>query len=161
MIRNIKNWLGIEGVKIKVEMPPEINLGQSQLKGVLVLSSLSDQKIKSTKVQVIERFQRGTGQRKRTTDFSLAQLTNSHTIELSAEGLYYRPFCLDLNWPESEVDQWQKQNKVNNYLGVLAKRWQGVESRYFLEVNLEVSKTKLQPYLITELPVNRMPHSSS
>ena len=161
MTRNIKNWLGIEGVKIGVELPSEIDFGQNSLKGVLVLSSLSHQKILSTKIQVKESYTRGSGGRRRTTDYFLGSWSNSQSVKLSPDDSYYRPFSLDLSWPESQVDNWQKQNRLNNYLGKLAKRWQGVESRFLLEVNLEVSKTKLQPYLVTELQVNLNPLSYS
>ncbi len=153
MIRKVKNWLGIEGVKIKLEVPTNLREGQPEIKFVLCLSTLTEQKIKGVHLTLKEVYRRGRGEHNRITEFILAEWKQEKKVEMGKNDSHFIPITLKPNWQSSAVDQWQKKGGFQKILGAWAKKWQGVKSEYIVEVNIDVAKTKLNPFQITRLEI--------
>jgi len=151
VIRKVKNWLGIEGVKIQLEVPANLKVGQKELRLVLSLSALSDQKIKNIHLSLKEIYSRGNGKNRRISEFILAEWEQEKSIKIGKQAPCFLPILLQPNWQYSAFDKWQKEGALQNYMGLWAKKLNSVKSEYLIEVNIDVAKTKLNPYHVTRL----------
>lgn len=154
MIRKVKNWLGIEGVKIKLELPSDLREGQSKIKFVLSLSSLTDQKIKQIHLTLKEVYKRGRGDHHRITEYILAEWTQDQKVEIRKNDPLFIPIVLHPNWQLSPIDRWRKKGQIQNLLGSWARKLHRAKSEFIVEVNLDVAKTKLNPYHVTRLELS-------
>ena len=59
MIKKLKNMLGIESVKIELEIPQEIEKKDQNINGTIILTTLSDAEVKSISIKLIEKYSRG------------------------------------------------------------------------------------------------------
>ena len=59
MIGKVKKWLGIEGVKLEIQVPEEWPAEETTLTGKLLLSSKNAQTVKFVKIVLIEKYMRG------------------------------------------------------------------------------------------------------
>ena len=153
MIRRVKDWLGIESVKVEMDLPETLEFGRDKLKGNLILHSLSDQKVEFIEVNFIEKYERGRKDDKRINDYLIGQWTYDEPIHLSAGEKKTIPFKLELEWLESDMDKWQKKNALTKRLVRLAKWSRRVRSNYRLEVELKVKGAKLHPFYKAEIDV--------
>ncbi|HKK62509.1 MAG TPA: hypothetical protein VJ951_08110 [Bacteroidales bacterium] len=151
MIRKVKTWLGIEGVKINLDFPTAASKGQEEIKLVLSLTSLSKQKVKQILLTFKEVYTRGRGDHKRISEFVLADWQQDKTIEVDKNQIQFIPISIRPNWQDSEIEKWQEKGSFRKVLGQWAKKLYGVKSEYFIEVKLDVAKTKLNPYFITRV----------
>ena len=58
MLNKVKNWFGIEGVKMDILLPEEIKSTDGLFSGFLVFNSLTEQEVLSVKIKMIERYER-------------------------------------------------------------------------------------------------------
>jgi hypothetical protein len=143
--------LGIEGVKINLDFPSNASKGQDEIKMVLSLSSLSKQKIKNIHLVFKEVYKRGKGDQKRISDYVLDEWKQNKSFEIDKKEVHFIPIRLKPKWQQSAIDKWQERGLAPKVIGGLAKRFHGVSSKFYIEVNLNVSKTKLNPYYITRV----------
>ncbi|NBC25141.1 MAG: hypothetical protein GVX78_05960 [Bacteroidetes bacterium] len=146
MIRKVKNWLGIEGVKIKLEVPTNLSKGQDQIKLILQLSSLTDQKIKGIDVSMKEVYERGKGENHRISEYKLAEWKQDRVLSIQKGVTLFVPITLHPNWMYSEIDKWQHKGSIQKFIGGVLKKLNRVGTSYYIEANLNVAKTKLHPY---------------
>lgn len=151
MIRKVKTWLGIEGVKINLDFPTNASQGQDEIKMVLSLSSLSKQKIKNIHLVFKEVYERGRGDHKRISELVLDEWEQDRTLEIDDNEIHFIPIRINPNWEKSPIDKWQENGPAQKIIGGLAKRFHGVKSKFYIEVNLKVARTKLNPYYITRV----------
>ena len=153
MIRKVKNWLGIESVKIELILPPEVPYGKNILKGVMLLTSPSNQTIRGAHVRFIEKFERGKQDEKRINDFLLGEWKFERELEVPADEKVFIPFKIPLRWKYSDIDLWSQKNIFNAGIAKLAKRFHGVQSVYRIEGSIQVDGAKLQPFYKAEMDV--------
>jgi len=70
MIGKVKTWLGIEGVKIDLDLPEEFRYLDGLVTGKLYISSMSDHVVTSIHIKLIEKYSRGKKEAKLTDDTS-------------------------------------------------------------------------------------------
>lgn len=153
MIRRVKNWLGIESVKVDMELPPSVESGQQELKGILMLKSMSPQTVEYIEIKFIEKYERGKKEDKRINDYLIGRWTSEERYQITPGENVSIPFTLSLNWLESDMDQWQKKNVVTGKLIKFAKWMRKVKSTYRIEAELQVKNAKLQPFYKAEIDV--------
>lgn len=153
MIRRVKNWLGIESVKVKMDLPPSVDFGQQKLKGVIELTSMSLQEVEYIEVNFIEKYERGRKEDRRINDYLIGQWTLDDEVFLEPGKLVSLPFKMKLNWLESEMDAWQNKNAIAKRLVKLAKWSRRVKSSYRVEAELKVKGAKLHPFFKAEIEV--------
>lgn len=153
MIRKVKNWLGIESVKVDMVLPPDLSFGAPLYKGVLVLSSLSEQKVMEATIQVIEKYERGRKEDKLINDFLIGEWKLNRSIEIPAKEKVFIPFKMPLHWKMSKLDAWGQTNYLTGKISQLAKSLYNAHSQYRIESSVKVEGSAMSPFYKCELDV--------
>ena len=74
MIGKMKRWFGIEGVKIELIIPEEINEKLGILKGKIRFSTMEVQIVTALQVKIIETYKRGRKEDKRIDDYEIGRI---------------------------------------------------------------------------------------
>ncbi len=146
MIGNIKNWLGIEGLKIEIDMPEEWNTEDQKIGGKLFLFSKRVQHITGLKMKLIERYTRGRGKNKLVTDYVLGEQAVALDMEIQPEQIYEINFDLPFSILQSDVDRMEDWNMLTKYMVNLAKQVKNAHSTYWLEVSAQVDGAAMDPF---------------
>ena len=87
MLGKVKKWLGIEGVKLELVLPEEVEAGPREINGSIRFQSLNPQIVTSIKIMLIEKYPRGRGKEKLIDEYELGVAEIRRTIEVPAEEL--------------------------------------------------------------------------
>jgi len=145
MFGKVKKWLGIEGVKLDLMVPEEVNKKEQEVNGQLHLSALTDQTITSITVKLIEKYTRGRGESKLIDEFVIGEIVFDRTIDIGQDTPMEIDFVLPFEFVKSEMDEIEEQNIFKKGLVSLAKLAEGVKSTYRIEASAEVKGVALNP----------------
>ena len=146
MLKKVKNWLGIEGVKLELALPQELNAELRELNGLVRLSSQHPQTVEYIKIVLIERYQRGRGEDQLTDEYELGTAELHQQIRVPAEGTVEIPFRLPFVRARSGLDKIAGRNVFYRGLAGVAK-WAGaVASTYRVEAEAKVVGVALNPF---------------
>lgn len=146
MIGKVKKWLGIEGVKLELNLPDTIQRDGGTLYGKIRFSSLHAQTITSFKVVMIEKYTRGRSEERLTDEYELGEITTDKIIEVPAEGTVEVPFQLPYKVVNSEMDDIENKNIFSGALVKAAKYFNRVNSEFRVEAEARVSGVALNPF---------------
>ncbi|MDP4709958.1 MAG: sporulation protein [Saprospiraceae bacterium] len=146
MLGKVKQWLGIEGVKLELIIPDEYPRGATLIKGTIRLQSMQPQTVTRIKVVLIERYTRGKGAEKRIDEYELGAYVSDQLVEVPANESVEIPFSLPFRLYLSEVDELEAQNVVFKGLAFVAKKLRSVSSVFRLEAEAKVSGVALHPF---------------
>lgn len=146
MFGKVKQWLGIEGVKLELVLPDKIEESDGMIQGKLRLFSMHPQTVKRVKIILVERYTRGRRKEKLTDEYELGHLEIDRTIEVPAEEIVEVDFVLHFEKIKSDMDELEDKNFVLGRLVKTAKWIRGVNSEYRLEAEAEVKGTALNPF---------------
>ena len=146
MLKKMKNWLGIEGVKLELALPQEIRAEVRELHGLVRLSSLHAQTVTRIRVRLVERYQRGRGEEQLTDEYTLGQIDLDRPVAVPAAGSVDVPFVLPYVRAQSGADRLADKNILFGGLAKLAKWASQVKSDYRVEAEAEVVGTALNPF---------------
>ncbi len=138
MLRRIKNFLGIEGVKLKVEVPQPQRLKDRNLEGTVYLYSKTAQVIDYIELILIEKYARGRMKSKLINEYVLGDKVMDETLFTSDDEQIEIPFTLPFSYEMSEMDELQNKNSLLKPLIRGVKAVKGVKSQYRLEVKAKV-----------------------
>ncbi len=146
MFGKVKRWLGIEGIKLELILPLEVDKSLGLVEGQIRLYSMHTQKISALKVVVKERFARGRKGDKLIDEFQLGEISLEKEIEIPAN----EPISIDFSVPfalmKSEMDELQDKNPIIGGVVQAAKWIKGVNSEYRVEAEANAIGTALNPY---------------
>jgi len=146
MFGKVKKWLGIEGVKVELIIPEEINASSGQLEGVLRFYSMNEQTVKSIKITIIERYARGRKEEKLVDEYTLGTISINKKIEVPADQAIEIPFKLPFEVNKSEMDDIGDKNIVFGGLVKMGKWLNKVNSEFRVEVEAKVAGVALHPF---------------
>jgi hypothetical protein len=146
MIGTFKQWLGIEGVKVVLEIPEETNAAGGSLEGMVHLFSKHTQVVEFIRVVLIERYSRGRGKERLIDEYELGEATIQGPVEVPGGGEVTLPFSLPFQVVRSDAEEWGRQNLVFQGLTFLASRLRNVRSEYRVEAQAKVRGTVLDPF---------------
>ena len=146
MFGKVKRWLGIEGVKLELIVPEEINRKTQMVSGKVRFSSMHAQKVTSIKVKMVERFVRGRGKDKMIDEYVLGKIELKKSFEIPTDENIEIEFDLAFDLMKSDMDKMQEKNLVVGGLIQAAKWMRGVKSDFRIEAEAEVSGTALNPF---------------
>ncbi|MBV6652786.1 MAG: sporulation protein, partial [Mameliella sp.] len=92
MIGRVKKWLGIEGVKLELLLPEELEGKSSVLEGRVRLESLNPQVVRSIRIILIERYSRGRGAEKLVDEYELGRVELPNALEVLPGEIRELPF---------------------------------------------------------------------
>lgn len=146
MIGKVKQWLGIEGVKLELIIPDGQALANESIHGSIRLQSMHPQTVTGVKIVLIERYARGKGEEQLIDEYELGRLNINETIEVSPESPSTLDFDLRFERLESDVDRWGNKNILNRQLAKAARWVRSANSQYRLEAEAKVKGVALNPF---------------
>ncbi len=152
MIDRVKNWLGIEGVKIQLDVPAVID-GKSQiLYGIVNFTTMKEQHIESISFSLIETYTRGRRKDKRIDDHLLAREVRKVDILIKENSSFAYPFELPFVRYESNVETLSRKTLLKPLTKAM-KFMHGAKSEFHISVSVVVKGNKLQPFVKQEISI--------
>jgi len=146
MLGKVKRWLGIEGIKIELEVPEYFVLTGGILDGNVKISSMTDQRLQSIQLKLIEKYKRGRKGQKLIDEYTLGEVSIPHEADIQAGEVLYLSFAMPFVPLKSEMDMLQEKNILVRGVVSAAKFLKGVDSEYRLEARAQVKGTALHPF---------------
>lgn len=146
MLGKVKKWLGIEGVKLELVLPEEVNAREQEVIGSIRFQSLNPQTVTGIKIALIEKYSRGRGKDKLIDEYELGVTEIAQTIEVPPEEVIEVPFQLPFSFVGSNIDEFGKKNFLFGGLALAAKALRGVNSEYRVEAEAQVAGVALNPF---------------
>ena len=153
MFRKVKNWLGIEGVKIELDIPEVASSRMSYLPGKIRFLSKTEQTIERVELKIIERYVRGRGEEKKIDEYQIGQMILSKPINIPGETAIEMEFKLPFVLKKSEMDEIGAKNFINKRFVSLAKWMNAVDSKFFVVAEANVSGVALDPFVKREITI--------
>ncbi|MEM9917600.1 MAG: sporulation protein [Bacteroidota bacterium] len=146
MLRKVKKWLGIEGVKLELLIPEEISRDTKVLNGKIRLYSMNAQTVSQIVIKFVERYSRGRKSEKMTDEYQLGEISLVELVEVPADEAVEIDFKLPFAIVKSEMDELQDKNLLMNGIVKAAKWMNNVESEFRVEAEADVRGTALNPF---------------
>lgn len=153
MFGKVKRWLGIEGVKVELQIPDKVRSAHGLVEGKVRFYSMHDQMVTSLRVKLIEKYKRGRRGNKLVDEYTLGEIFMERNIEVPAHQYIEVEFKLPFTPMPSEMDELEARNFVMKGLVKSAKLMKGVTSIYRVEAEADVQGTALNPFDAKELIV--------
>ena len=80
MLNKVKNWFGIEGVKMDILLPDDIRSVDGLFSGILVFNALTTQEVLNVNIKMVERYGRGRGSERLVNEYVLGELIIDKSI---------------------------------------------------------------------------------
>jgi len=153
MFGKVKRWLGIEGVKLELELPEKISKETGYLTGNLNIISMHREVVIMLKVSLIETYTRGRGKEKRIDDYELGAITQEKEIAVPPNEVISIPFKLPFEFRYSEIDEMQERNTFLKGVAKAAKFIYNAKSIYTVRAEARVYGTALHPFAEKEIQI--------
>lgn len=153
MFGKVKRWLGIEGVKLELELPEKISRETGFLTGNLNIISMHREVVTLLKVSLIETYTRGRGKEKRIDDYELGSITQEKEIVIPPNEVISIPFKLPFDFRFSEIDALQEKNVFLKGVAKTAKWIYNAKSKYIVRAEAKVYGTALHPFDEKEIQI--------
>ncbi len=153
MFKRFKKWLGVEGVKLDLELPHEIRADAGKLSGTLHFYSMSDVEVTEVEISFVERYRRGRGKEKLIDEYQLGSISLRQKIAIEAEVPQSVEFELPFRVFKSQMDQFEQKNLLTKAVSSVAKFAKNVKSIYRVEAKANVTGTVLHPIAKKEIDV--------
>lgn len=153
MIGKVKSFLGIESVKIDLDIPSKIAHDSDFLIGKVILNSKSDQTIKSITIKLIEKYQRGIRKNKLINEYVVGVFEYKKPLKIEANKELTFEFKMQYNVSESEMDKIGGQNFITKSFVKIAKLLNNVKSEFRLEASAKITGNAISPLTKKEIKV--------
>jgi len=149
MFKKIKQFLGIEGVKMQVILPEEIDSRTGVIEGEILFSTMNTQRIATITVKIIEQYTHGRRKEKRTEEYVLGEITIDDAFMVYPEEDVIVEFELPYSKVKSNMDIAADRGGIVGGLARAAKAARGAKSEYHVEATAKVAGTALSPFART------------
>lgn len=146
MIGKVKRWFGIEGVKIELIIPEEINEKLGLIRGKIRFSTMEAQVVTALQVKIIETYKRGRKEDKRIDDYEIGRIYLEEEMEIQPDEPLELDFSLPFELVKSEIDAFGDKNFLAKGIANLARRSRAVKSTFRVEAEADVKGTRLNPF---------------
>ncbi len=147
MIGKVKQWLGIEGVKLEIQLPDSFDPAARTLAGTISLTSKHPQTVGAIKIALIEKYTRGREAGTLVDEYELGTRVLRQTISVPGDELPVEvPFTIDFAPVQSPVEEFGSRNVLFKGLAWVAKQTRNASSEYRLEAEAQVRGVGLNPF---------------
>ena len=146
MFGKVKKWLGIEGVKLELITPEEVNEKDGLIPGKIQFYSMNAQTVTFIKEGLNERYSRGRGKEKLADEYELGAIQMEHIVDIPEHQPVQVDFALPFNLVKSDVDEFGSKNFVFAGIAGAARLLNKVKSEYRIEAEAKVKGTALNPF---------------
>jgi len=147
MLNKVKNWFGIEGVKMDILLPDDIRSGDGLFSGILVFNALTPQEILNVNVKMVERYGRGRGSERLVNEYVLGELIIDKSIIIEANVETKLSFAFSFKYVTAPIDDFAKKNIFFKGMANVAKKMSKVNSEFRIEAEAKVKGTALNPFV--------------
>ena len=151
MFKKVKDWLGIEGVKLVLDVPETIDIDTKTLKGHFTISTQSAQYLEEITFTLKERYRRGRRKSKLIDEYVLGKMTLPLHMQIQPTDVVHRPFEIRFDEMKSGMDRFGDRNILYKGISALAKLVKNAKSEYFILAEVSVKGNRLKPYDQKEL----------
>src|SRR5690606_29620193 len=130
MIGRVKKWLGIEGVKLELELPEEVKASGGVGKGTLRVQSMNAQTVTGAEIVLIEKYSRGRGKEKLIDEYELGKVRLDLQFEVPPEEILEVDFSLPFEMIQSEMDEFGSRNFIFRGIAGAAKSLRAARSEF-------------------------------
>ncbi|KAA3632291.1 MAG: hypothetical protein DWQ02_15020 [Bacteroidetes bacterium] len=149
----MKKWLGIEGVKMELVVPEEVQEKTGLVKGKAVFQSMNPQTVTGINFVLIEKYMRGRGKEKLIDEYELGTLQLEIEFEVPDDELVEVDFELPFSVTHSEIEEFGRKNFLYGGIARLAKLSRGAKSVYRIEAEATVKGVALSPFDKVEINI--------
>lgn len=142
----VKEWLGIEGIKLEINLPEDLVQSDGVISGTLRYSTKNTQQVLNTSIKLYEEYSRGRRKAKKTDTYLIAEIEIGDSFMVYPEDVKEVPFKLTFQYVQSEMDKIHSKGGFSGALAGMAKKAKGVQSKYFVEAESDISGTALNPF---------------
>ena len=146
MFGKVKQWLGIEGVKVELIIPEKIKGEEGLIEGKIRFQSMHTQKVLSIKLSLTEKYSRGRFKNKLIDQYKIAETEQKEDILVPANESVEIDFALPFSLVKSDMDEIADKNFVLRNLVRTAKKIKNVKSEYTVEAEARIEGTALHPF---------------
>jgi len=147
MLNKVKNWFGIEGVKMDILLPDDIRSVDGLFSGILVFNALTPQEILNVNVKMVERYGRGRGSERLVNEYDLGELIFDKSIIIEANVETKLSFAFSFKYVTAPIDDFAKKNILFKGMANVAKKMSKVNSEFRIEAEAKVKGTALNPFV--------------
>lgn len=145
MFGKLKKILGVEGVKLELEVVDDVSASRGLLEGVVHFYSMNPQKVTSVRVVFKERYRRGRGKDKLIDEYELGVIELNKTLQINKDEPAELPFEIPFKIYKSRMDEFEEKNLFAKGIAKAAKFAKNVRSSYILEARANIEGTVLHP----------------
>ncbi len=146
MLGKVKQFFGIEGVKVELVLPEAVRASDGAIEGILRFQSMNTQTVTQARITVFEKYSRGRGKERLIDEYKLGEVELSEAFEVPQGEAVELPFSLPFTLVKSEMDAFGDRNILFKGLANAAKTINAVKSLYRVEVVAKVKGTALNPF---------------
>ena len=147
MLNKVKNWFGIEGVKMDILLPDDIRSVDGLFSGILVFNALTTQEVLNVNVKMVERYGRGRGSERLVNEYVLGELFIDKSIIIEANIETKLSFAFSFKYVTAPIDDFAKKNILFKGMVNVAKKMSKVNSEFRIEAEAKVKGTALNPFV--------------
>jgi hypothetical protein len=155
MFGKVKQWLGIEGVKLDIEFPDIIPEKAGLIEGKIRLQSMHTQLVTALRLKLVERYSRGRGENKLVDEYTIAEWSLVEEIKVIECQTVDIDFALPFKLVKSDVENFGSKNFLFKGIASLAHFSRNVLSQYRLEAEADVRGTALSPFARRDIIIKR------
>ena len=139
--------MGIEGVKIEIDAPENLQLSLGSLDFILHIHTKTDQLIESVEIKLIEKYGRGWGSSKLIDEYILYDEEENLDLSISTEEKFSVSLSISFEYIKSSIEKLGDHFllKPLSKLALLAKR---AKSSFRLEVRAKVKGVRINPLVV-------------
>ena len=141
----IKQKLGIGTISVKINVPGQLNAADGKLKGSLLLTAKSNQKVKKIEVKLEEEQTTGRGDNKKTNYYTIGSWNSNEFFEMKEGETKTVEFEFPVQVYKSSTDQLAEKGGVLGGLGKMAKFADDARSEFSVKAVVDVEGASLDP----------------
>ncbi|MDQ3141631.1 MAG: hypothetical protein M3Q56_05220 [Bacteroidota bacterium] len=150
MFKKIKNWLGIESVKINFD--ENIIVTEDSINGQILMRSFNNSLVTEIDIQLTEHYQKGRGKTKQRQDFILGNKLLTGEWIVSKGVSVTIPFTLSFQKIQSKIERMEEKNRFIKPISRLAKLISAVHSDYRLSAAARIRSSSIKA--VTNIPLS-------
>jgi hypothetical protein len=155
MFGKLKKILGVEGVKLELEILGEVSASEGNLAGIIHFYSMSSQTVNKVHIIFKERYRRGRGKDKLIDEYELGSIELDKTLQINKDEPAELPFQMPFKILKSSMDEFEEKNLFAKGIAKAAKFAKNVKSEFVLEAKANVEGTVLHPIAKKEIHLSR------
>ncbi len=144
-ISKIKQFMGIGTISVKLQVPGQMSAAEGTLKGSLLLTAKSNQKVKKVEVKLEEEQTTGRGDNKTVRTYTIGSWHDNNIFEMKEGETKTIAFEFPVQVYKSSTDQLAEKGGVLGGLGKMAKFADDARSVYKVYAVVDVDGAKLDP----------------